>query len=119
MQQNKKLKRSDEPIWWGLFSGGGVCFAVFLPSVIFFYGLLLPLELVTLDYQQASQWFFSFWGLVFVGAVIILPAFHSLHRIRHVLYDLKFQQKALIKWLTMGFAALLSAACLLIWGLGL
>ena len=119
MQQEKKFKRSDEPIWWGLFSGGGVCFAVFLPSVILFYGLLLPLGVVTLEYQQASAWFFSFWGLVFVGAVIALPAFHSLHRIRHALYDLKFQQKALIKWLTMGFAALLSAACMLIWLAGL
>ncbi|MCK9238014.1 MAG: fumarate reductase subunit D, partial [Thiopseudomonas sp.] len=73
MQQEKKFKRSDEPIWWGLFSGGGVCFAVFLPSVILFYGLLLPLGVVTLEYQQASAWFFSFWGLVFVGAVIALP----------------------------------------------
>ena len=119
MQQEKKFKRSDEPIWWGLFSGGGVCFAVFLPSVILFYGLLLPLGIVTLEYHQASAWFFSFWGLVFVGAVIALPAFHSLHRIRHALYDLKFQQKTLIKWLTMGFAALLSAACMLIWLAGL
>lgn len=118
MQQNKQLKRSDEPIWWGLFSAGGVCFAVFLPSIILFYGLLLPLELVVLDYKQASQWFFGFWGLIFIGAVIIFPAFHSLHRIRHALYDVKFQQKILIKWLTMGFAGLLSATSLLIWVIG-
>lgn len=36
----------DEPLWWGLFSAGGVCFAVVLPAVILFIGLLLPLGLL-------------------------------------------------------------------------
>lgn len=115
MQQNKQFKRSDEPLWWGLFSAGGVCFAVFLPSVILFYGLLLPLGVASLDYQTASAWFFSFWGLVFVGATLILPAFHSLHRIRHTLHDLKIGQHGLVKLLSMGLAALISAASLLAW----
>lgn len=117
--QTKKLKRSDEPLWWALFSAGGVCFAVFLPSLILFFGLLLPLGLVELSFEQATSWLFSFWGLVFVGAGIALPAFHSLHRIRHALYDLKFQHKSLIKWLSMGCAAALSAASLAIWFNGL
>ena len=38
----------DEPLWWGLFSAGGVCFAVVLPAVILFIGLLLPLGLLRL-----------------------------------------------------------------------
>lgn len=112
---NNTFKRSDEPIWWGLFSAGGVCFAVFLPSVILFFGLLLPLGVVSLDYATASRWFFGFWGLVFIGAVIAMPAFHSLHRIRHGLYDLKFQAKTPIKVFTMGLAALISALSFLFW----
>ncbi len=113
--QQKTFKRSDEPIWWGLFSGGGVCFAVFVPSVILFFGLLLPLGVVELEYTRASRWFFGFWGLLFIGAVIAMPAFHSLHRIRHGLYDLKFQARQGIKVFTMGLAGLISALCLLFW----
>ena len=115
MQTSKNFKRSDEPIWWRLFSGGGVCFAVFLPSVILFFGLLLLLGIVSLDFATASSWFFGFWGLVFIGAAIAMPAFHGLHRIRHCLYDFKFQSKQLIKVFCMGLAALISALCLLFW----
>lgn len=111
----KNLSPSDEPIWWGLFSAGGVCFAVFIPSLIVFLGLLMPLGFIKLSYAQASAYFFSFWGLVFIGLGIILPTFHSLHRIRHALYDLKCAQKNLIKWLSMGLAALISLSSLIIW----
>lgn len=119
MHTQKPIKRSDEPIWWGLFSAGGVCFAVFLPSVILFYGILIPLNIVSLDFQHASRWFFSIWGLMFVGAAIILPAFHSLHRIRHALHDLKVQHHGLVKLITMGGAALIAVLCLGAWFSGL
>lgn len=112
------LKRSDEPIWWALFSGGGVCFALFLPAIILFFGLFLPLGLIEVSYQTAHNWLFSIGGLLFIGAGIVLPAFHAAHRIRHGLQDLKVQRHQQIKWVCYGLATLLSLICLSLWAFG-
>lgn len=120
MTTNKqKVRRSDEPIWWALFSGGGVCFAIFVPAAIFFLALALPLGWVELDHTQALRAFGSMFAVVFAGAVIALPAFHAAHRIRHTLYDLKFAQRGLIKWGCYGLAAATSVYALGAWMLQL
>ncbi|MBO1519568.1 fumarate reductase subunit FrdD [Oceanisphaera pacifica] len=111
----KAIKRSDEPIWWALFSGGGICFAVFIPATVLYLGLFLPLGLIEISYQQAHTGLFSFWGLVFIGACIVLPAFHAAHRIRHGLHDLKVRQHGLVKAACYGAVTLLSLFCLGIW----
>lgn len=110
----KIIKRSDEPIWWALFSGGGICFAVFIPATVLFFGLFLPLDLIEISYQQAHAGLFSFWGLAFIGACIMLPAFHAAHRIRHGLHDLKVRH-GLVKAACYGVAILLSLFSLGIW----
>ncbi|MFB1010336.1 MAG: hypothetical protein QMB92_02655 [Thiopseudomonas sp.] len=112
---SKTVKRSDEPIWWALFSGGGVCFAVFVPAAVFFLALALPLGWIELSHAQALKAFGSIFAVVFVGAVIALPAFHAAHRIRHGLYDLKCQSKSLIKWLAYGLAFVVSAYAAVNW----
>ncbi len=115
---NIKFKRSAEPIWWALFSAGGVCFAIFIPATIVFFGLLLPLGIIELSAVQAQAWLFSVWGLFFTGAVVVLPLFHAVHRIRHGLHDLKIQHHGLVKTLCYGFAIVLSFLCLGLWVLG-
>lgn len=112
---NKVVKRSDEPIWWALFSGGGVCFAVFVPAAVFFLAIALPLGWIELSYEQGLRAFGSIFAVVFVGAVITLPAFHAAHRIRHGLYDLKFSARGLIKWLAYGSAFVASAYAIIFW----
>lgn len=116
--QKSPLKRSSEPLWWALFSGGGVCFALFLPAIILFFGLFLPLGLIEVSYQEAHAWLFSIWGLLFVGAGVVLPAFHAAHRIRHGLQDLKVQHHSRIKVICYGLATLLSLLCLGLWFFG-
>lgn len=118
MKPETELKRSAEPIWWALFSAGGVCFAVFIPAAIVFLAMLLPLGVVELTYTQAQSWYFSIWGLMFTGAVVVLPLFHAGHRIRHGLHDLKLQQHTLVKVLCYGFASALSLLCLGLWCIG-
>ena len=112
---SKTVKRSDEPVWWALFSGGGVCFAVFVPAAVFFLALALPLGWIELSHEQAVRAFGSIFGVVFAGGVIALPAFHAAHRIRHGLYDLKFGARGLIKWLAYGLATLASIYVLGSW----
>lgn len=107
-------KRSDEPVWWGLFSAGGVCFAVFLPGLILALGLLWPLGLLNSSWlQQANllsllQSGYGLTGLAFTGAVICLPLFHAAHRIHHGLHDLKCGYHSATKLLCYGGAAVLS-----------
>lgn len=112
---SKTVKRSDEPVWWALFSGGGVCFAVFVPAAVFFLALALPLGWISLEHEQAVRAFGSIFAVVFVGAVIALPAFHAAHRIRHGLYDLKFSQRGVIKLLAYGLAFVASAYAVIHW----
>mgnify|MGYP003649106362 CR=1 FL=1 len=105
----------DEPLWWGLFSAGGVCFAVLLPAVILFMAILLPLGLLPADalsYERASALLFSVPGFLFVGAVVCLPLFHAAHRLRHGLFDISVGNDALNKKLMYGGAALLSIVAL-------
>ena len=105
----------DEPLWWGLFSAGGVCFAVFLPAVILFVGVLLPLGLLpaeALSHARASALLFSVPGFLFVGAVVCLPLFHAAHRLRHGLFDIRVGRDTVNKKLMYGAAALLSVLAL-------
>lgn len=115
---NNEPKRSDEPIWWALFSAGGVCFAVFLPGLMLVLGILWPLGLITaprLNYQSLQQFISFGYGLpalAVVGACICLPLFHAAHRIHHGLHDLKLAKGLISKILCYGLAALCSAAAL-------
>lgn len=105
----------DEPLWWGLFSAGGVCFAVLLPAVILFIAILLPLGLLpaeALSHARASALLFSVPGFMFVGAVVCLPLFHAAHRLRHGLFDISVGNDTVNKTLMYGGAALLSVLAL-------
>jgi fumarate reductase subunit D len=109
-------KRSDEPIWWALFSAGGVCFAVLIPGSILALALLPALGFTSADslnYAKISallyQALYGMAGLAFVGGVICLPLFHAAHRIHHGLHDLKLGGGLLSKICCYGLAALSSA----------
>jgi len=124
----KNLRRSDEPIWWLLFSAGGVCFAVVLPGTILLLGVLAPLGLLptstgALSFEQASMLIAgALWGLpglAFVMAAICLPLFHAAHRIHHGAHDLKIHWGKPGKLLCYGCAVLVNALAIygfaLIW----
>lgn len=119
-------KRSDEPIWWALFSVGGVCFAVLIPGLILTIALMYPLGMLpenALNYQQVKQWLHLEWrglaGLVIAGAAICLPLFHAMHRIHHGLHDLKLSSGLLGKVLCYSSASLFSLLALYFWWQGL
>jgi fumarate reductase subunit D len=122
----KQPRRSDEPIWWALFSAGGVCFAVVLPGALLSLAVLYPLGLISmqmLSYERIHAMvfdaFFGLGGLAFVGAAICLPLFHAVHRIHHGLHDLQWAHGPVAKVLCYGAAILLSAIALGLWVVGL
>ena len=118
----KQPRRSDEPIWWALFSAGGVCFAVVIPGALLSLAVLYPLGLLSaemLSYERMHfmvlDTFFGLGGLAFVGAAICLPLFHAVHRIHHGLHDLQWASGPVAKVLCFGAAILLSARALVLW----
>lgn len=104
-----------EPLWWGLFSAGGICFAMFVPAAIVVFAVLAPMGVIELNIEQVRAWFSSIWGLLFIGAVICLPAFHAAHRIRHGLHDVKLGSDRVSVIICYGVAALLSATVIGLW----
>lgn len=109
-----------EPVWWLLFSAGGVCFAVFIPAVALIFGLLWPLGVIEIEFIRLRTMYQSIWGLLFTGAVICLPAFHAAHRIRHGMHDLKIGYGGkTTAFLCYGSAMVLSGLALVAWWFGL
>jgi fumarate reductase subunit D len=86
-----KYQRSNEPIAWSLFAGGGMVVAFVLPALILATGIIVPLNLAgesALSYQRTLDFAQSWWGALFIFTTIALPMFHAAHRIYHGLHDL-------------------------------
>lgn len=104
-----------EPLWWLLFSAGGVCFAVFVPAVALIFGVLWPLGIIDIGLAQLQRYYSSLWGLAFTCAVICLPAFHAAHRIRHVFHDFKLGGGSTTAFICYGTAAVVSFVAIWAW----
>ena len=84
------MAKSNEPIWWSLFSAGGMVAAMVLPILIIITGILVPFGLAgddPLNFERIhSAVSHPLIKLVFF-AVISLPFFHWAHRFRFTLVD--------------------------------
>ena len=85
------MAKSNEPIWWSLFSAGGMVAAMILPVLIIITGILVPFGLVDDDplnferiYTALSQGYLI---KLILFIVITLPLFHWAHRFRFTLVD--------------------------------
>ncbi len=79
-----KIRRSDEPVYWGLFGAGGMAIAFALPALL----VLMILQGFGVDCFKYFNLISHWWG---AGAVIVIIAgclWHGLHRIYHSLHDL-------------------------------
>lgn len=75
--------KNIEPLWWGLFSAGGVVAAFLVPIHVILFGFAVPLGLIT-DTGRIYQY-----GLVklYLFVLIALPLFHWAHRFLFTLVD--------------------------------
>ena len=86
-----KMAKSNEPIWWSLFSAGGMVAAMIFPILIIITGILVPFGLANDDplnferiHTAVTQ--NNYVKLIFF-IVITLPLFHWAHRFRFTLVD--------------------------------
>lgn len=79
------MRRSKEPLFWSLFSGGGMLAALLVPVLIVVTGFLVPAGAVGFNRLHAIVT--NPVGRIVLFAVAALTFFHWAHRIRHVLID--------------------------------
>ena len=82
------VNRETEPIFWTLFSAGGVVAALFLPAQLFLFGIAVPLGWVHVPTHAGMLALLqSPITRIYLLTVCSLPLFHFAHRFRYTLYD--------------------------------
>ena len=85
------MAKSNEPIWWSLFSAGGVVAAFLIPIHIILLGLAGPLGWLpggALSYDKMVALISHPIVRLYCFVLISLPLFHWAHRFRFTLVDL-------------------------------
>ncbi|MSO20884.1 MAG: fumarate reductase subunit D [Acidobacteria bacterium] len=115
------MAKSNEPIFWSLFSAGGVVAAFLMPIHIFLTGIAWPLGILpehALDYSRVQALLSHPLARLYCFVLISLPLFHWAHRFRFTLFDLGIHGgKTLLAVLCYGAAiAGTIASAVLLWG---
>lgn len=85
------MAKSNEPIWWSLFSAGGVVAAFLVPIHILLTGIAGPLGWLpggALEYGTLADLISHPIARFYCFILISLPLFHWAHRFRFTLVDL-------------------------------
>jgi fumarate reductase subunit D len=80
------MSRSNEPIWWSLFSAGGVVAAFLIPVTIFLTAIMVPAG--WLPAEDLRRLVGHPLTRLYLFVLISLPMFHWAHRFRYVAVDL-------------------------------
>lgn len=108
----KTWKRSNAPIFWLLFGGGGSLSSLFGPALVFVTGIAVPLGLLatgTMGYARMLALVTNPLGKLIVFGVVLLFAWHAMHRIYKSLHDVGIPPGTASKLVCYGVAAALTA----------
>ena len=94
------MAKSNEPIFWSLFSAGGMVAALFLPILMVITGFLIPNGLAPLDTLSYERVHSAISGSNIVKlvlfTVIVLPFIHWAHRFKFTLVDIGLRKIRLL-----------------------
>jgi len=102
-------KRSNEGFVWSLFATGGELTALVTPVMIIITGIAIPLGLFqgAMSYERMIAFLSHPIGAIMLFGVIMLSAFHTMHRFYKTLFDLGVRQGlGVLSILSYGTAAL-------------
>ena len=101
------MARSNKPILWLPFAGGGLVAALIIPVLILITGVLLPLGMLHLPYEKMAAFAHNPLGKLILFGTVALPAWHAAHRLRMTAHDLGLRGDAMVKVVCYGFAGVL------------
>src|SRR5207247_985751 len=104
------MARSNKPILWLPFAGGGLVAALVVPVLILITGVLVPLGVFHLPYETMTAFIHNPIGKLVLFGVVALPAWHAAHRLRMTAHDLGLGRGIVIKGACYGSAGLLILA---------
>lgn len=109
-------QRRAEPVVWLMFSTGGVLAAVFLPVLVFLFGLAFPLGwLAPPDHAQLLAVVGHPLTFVVLLGMFVLLLVHSAHRFRYTLYDgLQIKMQDTVAVLCYGVAVIGAVASVVV-----
>jgi fumarate reductase subunit D len=81
------MKRPIEPMFWSLFGGGGAISALFLPVLLLFTGLAIPLGWVSPSYENLQALVAPWYSRLLILVIVSLSMFHWAHRFRFTLHE--------------------------------
>lgn len=83
-----RARRSPEPLLWLLFSSGGMVAALFIPAMLFLFGIAIPLDwLPAPDHAAVLSLVGNPLTKLILFGICTLGLFHWAHRFRYTLYD--------------------------------
>ena len=116
------MAKSNKPLIWSLFAGGGMLAAFVTPVMIAITGLAIPLGLISSDvlaYERVLAFATNPIGKLILLAVVLLPLWHAAHRLRMTLHDLGVGNKTAVVSLCYGGAGIATLAAFYILFIGL
>jgi fumarate reductase subunit D len=111
------MAKSNKPIVWSLFAGGGLFSAFVTPAMIFVTGIAVPLGLLAaeaLSYERMLVLVQNPLAKLVLFVVVFLPLWHAAHRLRATLHDLGVSAGRLVVAACYGAAGLGSIAAAVI-----
>ncbi|WP_291685518.1 fumarate reductase subunit FrdD [Bradyrhizobium sp.] len=82
------MAKSNKPILWLPFAGGGLVAALITPVLILITGILVPLGVIHLNYETIAAFAHHPIGKLILFGAVALPAWHAAHRLRMTAHDL-------------------------------
>lgn len=84
-------KRSNAPIFWALFGGGGMLSALTGPVLVFITGIAIPFGILLspelMSYPRMLGFAQHILGKLIILAILVLFLWHAAHRIFKSLHD--------------------------------
>jgi fumarate reductase subunit D len=101
------LARSNKPLLWLPFAGGGLVAALLTPVLILITSVLVPLGFMHLNYEAIAAFAHNPIGKLVLFGAIALPVWHAAHRLRMTAHDLGLGGGLAVKAACYGTAGLL------------